>query len=119
MFRRPEECLMALLAILWLGAHYWLAALLTSASVFYTFFITGLVALWTIVLFWLWHKDWIYPILPAGVGLWLGCWIPILSFWANGEITWYNNIWFKVLVVSVPIVLGYLKRYQHQHKHLV
>ena len=64
MFRQPEEWLMAVLAVIWVGVHYFLAGWATAASVKYTLMITFFHALLTLLAFLLWQRDKVQHILP-------------------------------------------------------
>lgn len=118
MFNRPEEMIMAILALLWLGFQYWLAAWATGATVFYTFMITGLVALWTLAAFFFWKKDLIYRYFPIFLGLLVACWTPWLNYLAAGAAVWYTGWMFKATLVIMPIVVGYawLSKRNHQRR---
>ncbi|MDK4684737.1 hypothetical protein QDY72_06030 [Kingella negevensis] len=93
MFNKPEEILMAILAAIWMGANYYLAALATSAMPKYTFMITIAVVVWTCLTFWL---DWF----TQGVN----------------PAPWYATWWFKLILVALPIVGFYGKEWANRHK---
>ncbi|MCG7657381.1 hypothetical protein [Wielerella bovis] len=126
MFQKPEEIIMAILAVLWVALNYYAAGIATAASLKYTFLISGCVLLWTIVSFWLWRSERILRLYPVLLGLFIGCWTFWLNYFAQGKTAadgstiWYATGWFKLILVIVPIVASYawLWRRQHQRKLL-
>ena len=113
MFKKPEEILMAILALLWVGMNYYFAGIATAAALKYTFIITGSVLVWTVISFYLWRRDWIYRGLPVLVGLYVGCWTFWLDWFAEGKTAadgssiWYTSIWFKLVLMVLPMIVWY------------
>ncbi|MDK4697849.1 hypothetical protein QDY71_08845 [Kingella negevensis] len=118
MFNKPEEILMAILAAIWMGANYYLAALATSAMPKYTFMITIAVVVWTCLTFWLWHKEVLFRVYPIMLGLLVGCWTFWLDWFTQGvnPAPWYATWWFKLILVALPIVGFYGKEWANRHK---
>ena len=129
MFRQPEEWLMAVLAVIWVGIHYFLAGWATAASAKYTLMITFFHALLALLAFLLWQRDKVQHILPLLLGLWVLCWTPWLDWFmlrdivpaADGSVLlpprpWYALWWFKLLLVLVPVVGGYAWQWKRARK---
>ncbi|MDK4564548.1 hypothetical protein [Kingella kingae] len=128
MFKRPEEVIMAILALLYLVLTYFLAGWATAASVKYTFLILGFNAVWAIAAFLLWQADRIRWLVPLLLGVLVLCWTPWLDWFmlrdvlpaADGSVLlpprpWYATWWFKGILALIPVVAGYIWQYKRHH----
>lgn len=127
MFNKPEELIMAILFVLWVGLNYMAAAYATGASVKYVLLITGFTTLWSLVSFLLWQAGRVNGLYPILVGAWVACWWPWLDWFAvrgvvpTGDILvvvkpWYASWWFKLMLTALPIVGGYAYRWRQLQK---
>ncbi|MDO5687142.1 MAG: hypothetical protein Q4G42_07155 [Neisseria sp.] len=121
MFRRPEELILAVVAILWVVLTYFLGSWL-GADIATIVKITLATLLWVVLLFILWQQDKIRWIWPLFFGLLIACWWPYLDWIAKRGLVdnaaaadtiilaapWYATWTFKLLTAALPVLLGYL-----------
>lgn len=113
MFNKPEELIMAILFAIWVGLTYVLAAY-TGVGVSTIFWVTGCTAVWAFAIFLLWKKGKLtaatYPLV---LGALVACWWCWLDGWAirggavETALPWYTSWWLKLLLSTIPVVLGY------------
>lgn len=129
MFKRPEELIMAIFALLWVGLAYFVAGWATAASVKYTWWITGLNLVWVVVAFLLWQADRIRLIYPILLGALVLCWTPWLDWFmvrhvvpaADGSVLlparpWYATWTFKLVLTILPIIGGYVWQWRRHRQ---
>lgn len=129
MFKRPEEIIVLVLAVLWVVLTYFLAAF-CGADAYTVMLITGLTLIWTAVCFRFWQKGWERKIWPVFLGSLVVCWWPMLDWLAVKDIIvpnseaaaivvakpWYADWIFKSFLALLPVVAGYAfkwKRSRH------
>lgn len=129
MFKRPEELIMAALAVLWVAltffvASYWGMPFQTALLV------TVLTLVWAAVFFLLWQRNLSYYIWPVFLGLLVACWWPFWDWYAVSDIVtangadasiivskpWYASWTFKIIIAVIPMILGYWFKWKTAHK---
>ena len=120
MFKRPEELILAVIAVIWLIITFFIGRYvgMDSAGIIKTVAAT---ALWSFVLFILWQKDRLNFIWPWFVGLLIACWWPYLDWLAKKDMPaetigdaliisapWYATRKFKLILAFVPVVAAYI-----------
>ena len=85
MFKRPEEIIVLVLAVLWVVLTYFLAAF-CGADAYTVMLITGLTLIWAAVCFRFWQKGWERTIWPVFLGCLVACWWPMLDWLAVKDI---------------------------------
>lgn len=117
MFSRPEEIIMAILGLLWLVGSYFLAAY-SGINSPHIFMITGLTLLWLVLAFVLWQRGFYRHTWPLLLGLLLACWWPALHWIARDAAAapWYAGWTFKLVLAAVPVVAGYVWKWQQQRR---
>ena len=68
MFKRPEEIIVLVLAVLWVVLTYFLAAY-CGADAYTVILITGLTLVWAAVCFRFWQKGWERNVWPVFFGM--------------------------------------------------
>lgn len=128
MLNKPEELIMAFLLAVWVVLTYCAAAYATGASVKYVFLITGFTALWSVVSFILWQAGRANGLYPVLAGALVACWWPWLDWLAVRGVAatgndvlvvvkpWYASWWFKLTLVALPIVGGYVRQWRKSQK---
>lgn len=128
MLNKPEELIMAFLLAVWVVLTYCAAAYATGASVKYVFLITGFTALWSVVSFVLWQAGRASGLYPVLAGALVACWWPWLDWLAVRGVAatgndvlvvvkpWYASWWFKLTLVALPIVGGYVRQWRKSQK---
>lgn len=126
MFSKPEEVIMACLAVLWVVMTYVVVRFTGDWGTVLT--VTGSTALWAAVSFVLWQvgrADKLYPLLLGGL---VACWWAILDWFALRGINapsnnmmllqkpWYASWWLKFILAAIPVVLGYVKMWKRSQK---
>ena len=82
MFKRPEEIIVLILALLWVGLSYYFAAILISDA--YTILlITVLTFVWAAICFLLWQRNLSRHIWPLFLGSLVACWWPYFTWLAS------------------------------------
>lgn len=128
MFKRPEELIMAVLALLWVVLTYFLAAYF-AAPTQTALLITVLTLVWAAVFFGLWQRNKTNLIWPLFLGLLVACWWPFIDWLAIHSIVtpeaagetivvnkpWYDSWTAKGILSAIPTALGYLFKWK-QHK---
>lgn len=129
MFKRPEELIMAVLAVLWVVFTYF-AADYFGAPAETSLLITTLTAIWALVFFLLWQKNrtaWLWPLF---LGLLVACWWPFLDWFAIKDIVitgaqadtiliakpWYASWVFKAIIAVLPVIGGYAVKWKIRRK---
>lgn len=129
MFKRPEELIMAALAVLWVVLTFFVASywgLPTQTALL----ITVLTLVWAAVLFLLWQRNLSYHIWPVFLGLLVACWWPFWDWYAVRDIVavggldesivvskpWYATWTFKLILAAVPIAFGYWLKWRMAQK---
>ena len=79
MMNKPEEVIMACLAVLWVVITYVLIRF-TGAQWSYVLMVTGFTAVWAFVAFVLWQAGRIEKIYPLLIGALVACWWPLLDW---------------------------------------
>ncbi|ASK28351.1 hypothetical protein [Neisseria chenwenguii] len=125
MFKRPEEIIVLLLAVLWAVLTYFTAAYLTGDA--YTMFlITGLTLVWAVVCFVLWQRGLSLTVWPLFLGFLVVCWWPLLDWYAVKDLIaagidtqaapidkpWYVTWTFKIILALIPAAAGYLYKFK-------
>lgn len=126
MLNKPEEFIMAILFVIWVGLTYYAAAYATGASVKYVLLITIWTALWSVVSFLLWRAGKVGVLYPVLAGALVACWTPWLDWFAVRGVVgndmlvinkpWYASWFFKMLLVLVPTVGGYIYQWRKAQK---
>ena len=112
MFKRPEEIIVLILAVLWIVGTYFLAALF-GADAYTVLKITALTLLWSAASFLLWQKNLSRYIWPLLLGCLTACWWPYLNqSVAPGSLPWYASWTFKTILALIPITAGYLFKWK-------
>ncbi|STZ76423.1 hypothetical protein [Bergeriella denitrificans] len=116
MFKRPEELIVLVLALLWVALTYFGAASL-GADAATVFLITGLTLAWAAVCFLLWQRNLSRLIWPFFLGALAACWWPLADWYAvkdlpaaaaaQAEMPWYAGWTFKGIWAALPVLLGY------------
>lgn len=114
MLNKPEEFIMAVLAIVWIVITFFITRYI-NLTYQAGLMVTGLTLLWALCFFLLWRRDWTRFVWPLFLGLFVACWLPALHDYSwqvspdNVLIApWYVSKYFQIILVSLPIVLGYL-----------
>ena len=82
MFKRPEEIIVLVLALLWVALSYYFAAILISDA--YTILlITVLTFVWAAICFLLWQRNLSRHIWPLFLGSLVACWWPYFTWLAS------------------------------------
>ncbi len=122
MFNKPEEIIMAVLALLWVAASWFLAALFAMPA-HYVILITALNAVWIAAVFRLWQTERIYPLLPVAAALFTACWWPCLDGWAENSsylhtdgTVWYATWTFKFTTAALVLIVGYIWKWRRYRK---
>lgn len=112
MFKRPEEIIVLILAVLWIAGTYFLAALF-GADAYTVLKITALTLLWSATSFLLWQKNLSRHIWPLLLGCLTACWWPYLNqSVAPGSLPWYASWTFKTILALIPVTAGYLFKWK-------
>ncbi|MCP1660222.1 hypothetical protein [Neisseria perflava] len=120
MFKRPEELIVLILAVLWIVLTYFLAAY-TGAAAYTVLLISVLTAVWAVVCFFLWQRGLSRLIWPLFLGALVACWWPWLDWYAVKDFIapgaesqaivvakpWYAGWTFKIILAAIPVALGY------------
>lgn len=127
MFQRPEEFIMAILAILWVILSYIVSSYL-DAPAYVSLLIGALNLIWATVFFIFWQRSyaisWVYPIF---ISLNVACWLPLLDWIAQQHaqtslpptLPWFGSTTFQIIIVLLPMMILYglkLKRYWKNKK---
>lgn len=129
MFKRPEEIIVFILALLWVGLSYYLAAFL-GADAYTVIKITVFTLIWAAVCFRLWQRNLSSNIWPLMLGFLTACWWPYLDWLAVKDIIapdtqnqtivitrpWYAGWLFKSLTALVPVCAGYAFKWRQNRK---
>lgn len=112
MFKRPEEIIVLILAVLWIAGTYFLAALF-GADAYTVLKITALPC------FGLPHhssfgkKNLSRHIWPLLLGCLTTCWWPYLNqSVAPGSLPWHASWTFKTILALIPATAGYLFKWK-------
>ena len=130
MFKRPEELIMASLALLWVVLTYFIVDYFGAVSQT-TLTITGFTLLWAVLFFVLWQRNLTRALWPIFLGLLVACWWPYLDWMSIRNLLlpgaesdtiiiakpWYATWTFKFILAAIPTLLGYLWMFkQHQKR---
>ena len=120
MFKRPEEIIVLILALLWVVLSYYIAAILISDA--YTILlITVLTFVWAAICFLLWQRNLSRHIWPLFLGSLVACWWPYFTWLASDvpEGTWYSGWTFKSIIALIPVVAAYLFKWKRSRKNKI
>ena len=120
MFKRPEEIIVLILALLWVALSYYFAAILISDA--YTILlITVLTFIWAIACFFLWQRNLSRHIWPLFLGSLVACWWPYFTWLASDvpEGTWYSGWTFKSIIALIPVVAAYVFKWKRSRKNKI
>lgn len=120
MFKRPEEIIVLVLALLWVALSYYFAAILISDA--YTILIiTVLTFIWAIACFFLWQRNLSRHIWPLFLGSLVACWWPYFTWLASDvpEGTWYSGWTFKSIIALIPVVVAYVFKWKRSRKNKI
>ncbi|MDO5058477.1 MAG: hypothetical protein Q4D82_00875 [Neisseria sp.] len=133
MFKRPEELIMAVLALVWAAFCYFAAAYLGAPGQT-ALLIGALNLLAALVLFVLWLRNlhrWVWPLF---LGAFAACWWPFLDWLAVGgmsvdgtiaealstesvaDMPWYAAWPFKSALAALPALAGYAVKFKRWRK---
>lgn len=129
MFKRPEELIVAILAILWVVLTYF-SANYFGAPTQTSLLITALTLIWAAVCFVLWQRNLSRYIWPCFLGLLVACWWPFLDWFAISGLVpaqsvsetiivakpWYATWAFKIIIALVPAAIGYFIKWKRSRK---
>jgi len=118
MFKRPEEIIVLILALLWVALSYYFAAILISDA--YTILlITVLTFVWAAICFLLWQRNLSRHIWPLFLGSLVACWWPYFTWLASDvpEGTWYSGWTFKSIIALIPVVAAYIFKWKQRKKN--
>ncbi|WP_274572106.1 hypothetical protein [Neisseria leonii] len=132
MFKRPEELIMAALALLWVVFSYFAVSYLGAPA--QTALLTAaLTLIWATVFFLLWQRNLTRLIWPLFLGLLTACWWPVLDWFAvRGLVApeafgdtiivqkpWYASWTFKLIAAAVVALSGYGFKWKQYKKHTI
>ena len=129
MFKRPEEFIMAILAVLWVVLTYFLADYF-GAPTHTALLITALTLIWAVVFFIVWQRNVSRLVWPLFLGLLVACWWPFLDWYAVSDILvpgastdtiviakpWYATWTFKLIIAAIPALLDYALKWKMKRK---
>ncbi|QEY24676.1 hypothetical protein [Neisseria animalis] len=125
MFKRPEELIVLVLALLWVALTYFGSASF-GADAATVFLITGLTLAWAAVCFLLWQRNLSRMIWPLFLGALAACWWPLLDWYAVKDIPaagniptdtpWYAGWTFKGILAAIPVIIGYLAKWKRARR---
>ena len=115
MFKRPEEIIVLVLALLFVALTYFVAAFL-GADAYTVLLITGLTLVWAAVCFYLWQRNLSGRVWPLFAAALVACWWPMLDWWAGSEGAWYAGWTVKILLAAAPAALLYAWKYKRAQK---
>lgn len=130
MFKRPEELIVLVLALLWVALTYFAAASFIADAPT-VWLIAGFTFAWAAVCFVLWQRNFSRLIWPLFLGFLVACWWPLLDWIAVKDLVvseaqsetvllakpWYATWTFKLILAAVPVLAGYFfkwKRAKHR-----
>lgn len=126
MFNKPEEFIMAILAGLWVVLTFIICRYInlpTDTGLL----TTTLTLLWVLVFFIFWQRNLTQTIWPLFLGLLVVCWWRAIYWLAsqviltNGNnvhtnISWYGSWPTLILYALVPVIIGYLIKWQRRRQ---
>lgn len=127
MFKRPEELIVLVLALCWVGLTYFAAAAFTGDT-YTTLLISGLTLAWALVCFALWQRNLSRLIWPLFIGTLVACWWPLLDWFAFKDYAdstqealaidapWYTGWTFKLILAIVPTLFAFYWRWQRARR---
>ena len=114
MFKRPEELIMAVLAVLWVAVSYF-AASYVSPPRDTALLVAALTLIWSAVFFMLWQRGLTRLVWPLFWGLLTLCWWPLWDWYADGKVAvgghWTASplLWgVKAVLFLLPAAAGYV-----------
>ncbi|WP_037586803.1 hypothetical protein [Stenoxybacter acetivorans] len=129
MFKKPEEVIMAILALLWVLLTYFLCRC-AAMPIHTLLFITLFTFIWAVSFFLLWQRNLTRFIWPLFLGLLVACWWPALDWLAEKNLLlpqvanqtliinlpWYATWTAKSIYALVPVIVGYLIMWKLNHR---
>ena len=129
MFKRPEELIMLVLAVLWVILTYFLCGYF-GVPAQTSLLIAALTLIWAAASFSLWQRNYSRLIWPVLLGLLVACWWPFLDWYAVKDIVvpgmehqaiivnkpWYAGWTFKFILALIPICAGYFFKWKNSRK---
>lgn len=129
MFKRPEELIVLVLGLLWVGLTYFLNTYLGTDTQT-ALFITGFTLIWVAVFFILWQRNLSHAVWPLFLGFLAACWWPLLDWFAVKDLIvpgseseailvakpWYAGWTFKIILALLPVALGYFIKFKRRRK---
>lgn len=128
MMNKPEEVIMACLAVLWVVISYVLVRF-TGAQWSTVLLVSGLTAIWSLAVFLLWQAGRVGKIYPLLIGALVACWWPWLDWFAVRDVQvapqsdvlvvvkpWYASWWFKMSLSMLPVLIGYVRMWRKSQK---
>ena len=127
MLNKPEELIMALLAALGVVLTFIFCRYLNMPTDT-GLLTTTLTLLWAVIFFLLWQRGLTRHIWPIFLGLWVVCWWRAI-YWsatqiilngdnnAHTEISWYGSWPALITYALIPVVIGYLIKWQSHKNH--
>ena len=125
MFKRSEEVIVLVLALLWVVLT-WFAAAYTGADSYTVIEITLFTFVWAAVCFRLWQLEQSRHIWPLFLGFLVACWWPLLDWFAVKDLAmpdtadktivlakpWYAGWTFKLVLAFAPVCAGYIFKWK-------
>lgn len=121
MFKKPEEVIIAILGIAWIILSYFITHWIgTNSGIAVEIIIYTLV--WVIGTFIFWKNDKIYYTWPIFIGLFVGSWTPLLTWYAQVKagyilpttnlicsiVPWYASWYAKFGLIAAIVLIGYI-----------
>lgn len=125
MFKRPEELIVLILALLWVALTYFTAAYFIADN-YTVLLITSLTFVWAVVCFVIWQRNLSRMVWPLFLGALVACWWPLLDWLAVKDILlagaqndailvakpWYAGWTFKLILAAVPVLAAYFVKWK-------
>lgn len=129
MFKKPEEIILAILAVAWIVLTYFINHWLgVNSGITIQIMLYNMA--WVVIIYIVWKKDKIYSTWPIFIGFLMAAWTPILTWYAQknagytsnidlvcGPMPWFATWYFKFgLVISANIIAYIILLLQHRKK---